>query len=83
MKVLKFVLSAGSLDELVGLGTLTAHAARFLEEAGVADLNVIVACGTQACSLVIASTPPGPGHGASVPRRSRRRPAHSQTRLWA
>ncbi len=48
MNIRKFVLSANSLDELVGLGTLTAQAARFLEAAVVAGLNVIVAGGTQA-----------------------------------
>ncbi len=42
------MLTAGSLDELVGLGTLTGQAARFLEAAVVAGLNVIVAGGTQA-----------------------------------
>ena len=48
VNIRKFVLSAGSLDELVGLGTLTAQAARFLEAAIIAGLNVIVAGGTQA-----------------------------------
>ena len=48
VNVRKFILSANSLDELVGLGTLTPHAARFLEAAIVAGLNVIVAGGTQA-----------------------------------
>ena len=48
VNIRKFVLSANSLDELVGLGTLTAQAARFLEAAVVAGLNVIVAGGTQA-----------------------------------
>ena len=48
VNVRKFILSANSLDELVGLGMLTPHAARFLEAAIVAGLNVIVAGGTQA-----------------------------------
>jgi pilus assembly protein CpaF len=48
VNIRKFVLSANSLDELVALGTLTAQAARFLEAAVVAGLNVIVAGGTQA-----------------------------------
>ena len=48
VNIRKFVLSAGSLDELVSLGTLTAQAARFLEAAVIAGLNVIVAGGTQA-----------------------------------
>ncbi len=47
VNIRKFVLPAGSLDELVALGTLTAQAARFLEAAVVAGLNVIVAGGTQ------------------------------------
>jgi pilus assembly protein CpaF len=48
VNIRKFVLSASSLDELVGLGTLTPQASRFLEAAVVAGLNVIVAGGTQA-----------------------------------
>jgi len=48
VNVRKFVLSANSLDELVGLGTLTPQAARFLEASIVAGLNIIVAGGTQA-----------------------------------
>jgi pilus assembly protein CpaF len=47
VNIRKFVLSASSLDELVGLGTLTPQAARFLEAAVVAGLNVIVSGGTQ------------------------------------
>ncbi len=43
-----FVLSPGSLDELVSLGTLTVQAARFLEAAVIAGLNIVVAGGTQA-----------------------------------
>ena len=48
VNIRKFVLSANSLDELVGLGTLTPQASRFLEAAIIAGLNVIVAGGTQA-----------------------------------
>jgi len=48
VNIRKFVLSASSLDDLVGLGTLTPQAARFLEAAVIAGLNVIVAGGTQA-----------------------------------
>jgi len=44
----KSVLQAHSLDELVALGTLTAQAARFLEAAVAAGLNILVASGTQA-----------------------------------
>ncbi len=48
VNIRKFVLPAGTLDDLVGLGTLTAQAARLLEAAIAAGLNVIVAGGTQA-----------------------------------
>jgi pilus assembly protein CpaF len=48
VNIRKFVLTAHSLDELVGLGSMTAPAARFLEAAVVAGLNVIVSGGTQA-----------------------------------
>nr|WP_280138707.1 CpaF/VirB11 family protein [Trujillella endophytica] len=48
VNIRKFVLQAHSLDELVALGTLTAHAARFLEAAVAAGLNVLVSGGTQA-----------------------------------
>lgn len=51
VNVRKFVLSANSLDELVALGTLTLQAARFLEAAVIAGLNLIVAGGTQAGSF--------------------------------
>jgi pilus assembly protein CpaF len=43
-----FVVRAGTLDELVGLGTLTASAASCLDACVVAGLNVLVAGGTQA-----------------------------------
>jgi pilus assembly protein CpaF len=48
VNIRKFVLQAHSLDELVALGTLTAQAARFLEAAVAAGLNVLVSGGTQA-----------------------------------
>lgn len=48
VNIRKFVLSAASLDELIGFGTLTPRAAGFLEAAVVAGLNIIVAGGTQA-----------------------------------
>ncbi|MEP6695561.1 MAG: ATPase, T2SS/T4P/T4SS family [Pseudonocardiales bacterium] len=48
VNIRKFVLRANTLDELVGLGTLTPPAAVFLEAAVVAGLNVIVSGGTQA-----------------------------------
>jgi pilus assembly protein CpaF len=48
VNIRKFVVRATHLDELVGLGTLTAQVARFLEACVVAGLNIIVAGGTQA-----------------------------------
>lgn len=48
LNIRKFVLTAHSLDELVALNTISRHAARFLEAAVVAGLNIIVAGGTQA-----------------------------------
>src|ERR671927_191041 len=48
VNIRKFVLQAHTLDELVALGTLTAQAARFLEAAVAAGLNVLVSGGTQA-----------------------------------
>jgi len=48
VNIRKFVLRANTLDELVGLGTLTPPAAVFLEAAIAAGLNVIVSGGTQA-----------------------------------
>jgi predicted GTPase len=47
VNIRKFV-QAHSLDELVALGTITAHAARFLEVAVASGLNVLVSGGTQA-----------------------------------
>lgn len=47
VNIRKFVLRAHSLEELVGLGSLTPQAARFLEAAVAAGLNIIVSGGTQ------------------------------------
>ncbi len=48
VNIRKFVVRANHLDELVGLGTLTAPAAGFLDACVMAGLNVLVAGGTQA-----------------------------------
>jgi pilus assembly protein CpaF len=48
VNIRKFVVRANHLDELVGIGTLTAPAASFLDACVVAGLNVLVAGGTQA-----------------------------------
>ncbi len=48
VNIRKFLVRASSLDELVGLGTLTHACARFLDAAVVSGLNILVAGGTQA-----------------------------------
>ena len=48
LNIRKFVVRAHSLDQLVELGSLTVQAARFLDAAVAAGLNIIVAGGTQA-----------------------------------
>src|SRR6478672_2095838 len=48
VNIRKFVVKAAQLDELVRLGSLTVDAARFLDAAVVAGLNIVVSGGTQA-----------------------------------
>ena len=48
VNIRRFVVRAEHVDQLVALGTLTEHAAEFLEAAVVSGLNIIVAGGTQA-----------------------------------
>ena len=48
VNIRKFVVRASSLHDLVGLGTLTEHAADFLGASVKAGLNVVVAGATQA-----------------------------------
>ena len=48
VNVRKFVAPAHHLSDLVALGTLTPHAAQFLEAAVVSGLNILVSGGTQA-----------------------------------
>ncbi|MEO8555100.1 MAG: ATPase, T2SS/T4P/T4SS family [Actinomycetota bacterium] len=47
VNIRKFVVKADHLEDLVRLGTLTRGAARFLDAAVVAGLNILVAGGTQ------------------------------------
>ncbi len=47
VNIRKFIVKAQRLNELVALGTLTPHAAAFLDASMMAGLNVIVAGGTQ------------------------------------
>jgi len=55
VNVRRHVLPAARLDDLVGLGTLTTAAARFLSAAVVAGLNIVVAGGTQAGKTTLLS----------------------------
>jgi pilus assembly protein CpaF len=48
VNIRKFIVRATRLSELVELGSLTGPAARFLEAAVLAGLNIVVAGGTQA-----------------------------------
>jgi pilus assembly protein CpaF len=48
VNIRKFVLGLTSVEELVAVGSLTEHAARFLEASVAAGLNVLVSGGTQA-----------------------------------
>ena len=66
VNIRKFVLTAHSLDELVGLGTVTAQAARFLEAAVASGLNIIVAGGTQAGKTTLLNC-----LAAAIPARER------------
>ncbi|MDT4983521.1 MAG: pilus assembly protein CpaF, partial [Pseudonocardiales bacterium] len=47
VNIRKFVLSLNTLDELVGISSITEQAARFLEASVGAGLNILVAGGTQ------------------------------------
>lgn len=66
VNVRKFVLSAHSLEELIGLGTITTQAARFLEAAVASGLNIIVAGGTQAGKTTLLNC-----LAAAIPARER------------
>ncbi|WP_228255119.1 CpaF family protein [Ornithinimicrobium avium] len=48
VNIRKFVVAADDLSDMVRLGSLTDHAARFLEAAVASGLNILVAGGTQA-----------------------------------
>ena len=66
VNIRKFVVRAAHLDDLVGLGTLTAHAARFRAAAVAAGLNILVAGGTQAGKTTLLNC-----LGAAIPPRER------------
>lgn len=48
INIRRFVVRPRSVFDLVGLGTLTQHAAEFLEAAVISGVNIVVAGGTQA-----------------------------------
>ena len=48
LNIRKFVVAANGLEDLVARGSMTAHAARFLDASVVSGLNIIVAGGTHA-----------------------------------
>jgi pilus assembly protein CpaF len=66
LNIRKFVVRANTLEELVGLGSLSTQAAQFLEAAVVAGLNVIVAGGTQAGKTTLLNC-----LAAAIPPRER------------
>ena len=66
VNIRKFVVKADSMDDLVRLGTVSAQAARFLEAAVAAGLNILVAGGTQAGKTTMLNC-----LAAAVPARER------------
>jgi len=56
LNIRKFVVAANGLEDLVARGSITAHAARFLEASVTAGLNIIVAGGTQAGKTTLLNT---------------------------
>jgi pilus assembly protein CpaF len=66
VNIRKFLLPAQSLDELIGLGSISAQAARFLEASVAAGLNIIVAGGTQAGKTTMLNC-----LAAAIPARER------------
>src|SRR4051794_21417174 len=66
LNIRKFVVRANTLGQLVELGSLSAHAAAFLEAAVVAGLNIIVAGGTQAGKTTLLNC-----LAAAIPSRER------------
>jgi pilus assembly protein CpaF len=66
VNIRKFVAAAAHLEDLVALGTLTAHAAAFLEAAVAAGLNILVSGGTQAGKTTLLAC-----LAAAIPARER------------
>ncbi|GCD20871.1 CpaF family protein [Cellulomonas algicola] len=66
VNIRKHVVRAGTLDDLVGLGSLTPHAAAFLHVAVRAGLNVLVSGATQAGKTTMLNALAG-----AIPARER------------
>lgn len=66
VNIRKHVVRAGSLDDLVGLGSLTPHAAAFLHASVRAGLNVLVSGATQAGKTTMLNALAG-----AIPARER------------
>jgi len=66
VNIRKFTVRATRLEDLVGLRTLTPHAARFLGGAVAAGLNILVSGGTQAGKTTLLNC-----LAASIPPRER------------
>ncbi len=66
VNIRKFVVRASHLDDLVGLGSLTPAAARFLDAAVRSGLNVLVSGGTQAGKTTLLNCP-----AAAIPPQER------------
>ncbi len=66
VNIRKFVVPATTLDDLVGLGSLPASVARFLEAAVGSGLNVLVSGGTQAGKTTLLNC-----LAAAIPGRER------------
>ena len=83
MNIRKFVVRAERLDDLVGLGTITPHAAAFLDAAVQAGLNVLVSGeprrARRRCSTVWPL--PSPAASASSPARSGQDPSSGRASL--
>jgi len=66
VNIRKFVVRASQLDDLVGLGSMSAQAAKFLDAAIVSGLNVLVSGGTQAGKTTLLNC-----LAAAIPGRER------------
>ncbi|NKX91944.1 CpaF family protein [Sanguibacter hominis ATCC BAA-789] len=66
VNIRKYVVAARGLEDLVALGSLTVHAARFLDAAVRAGLNILVSGSTQAGKTTMVNA-----LGGSIPAKER------------